>query len=44
MPYNLKEGNVITAINPCIMKNSKLPALTVGKQYVITYIDGQNIE
>jgi hypothetical protein len=35
----LKPGNKITAINPCIMRTTKVNALTIGKEYEILAIE-----
>jgi len=34
----MKTGDVLIAINPCIMDMSRKATLTVGKQYVITIV------
>mgnify|MGYP003609381017 CR=1 FL=1 len=39
--YNLKVGDIIIAKDECIMDDTKLPALIIGKEYEITFI-GKN--
>ena len=36
----MKVEDKIVAINPCIMDDSGLPSLTVGREYVIINING----
>lgn len=35
----MKKGDILIAIHPCIMSGNKRPTLTVGKEYVITEIN-----
>lgn len=39
--YNLKVGDIIIAKDECIMDDTKLPALIIGKEYEITF-SGKN--
>lgn len=38
----MKVGDILTATDPCIMSGSGLPALTVGKKYIILQMSNEH--
>lgn len=38
----MKVGDILTATDPCIMSGSGLPALTVGKKYIIIEMSNEH--